>query len=220
MKQNYTDIVVVLDRSGSMQSIQSDTIGGFNRFLEDQKKTPGEAKITLAQFDDQYDVVLGAVPIASARPLDDKTYQPRGSTCLYGAIGRTIEDAGARFNSMPEHERPEKVVCLIITDGQENHSHISEWSRQWTQDRIKALIQQQSDTYKWQFVFIGANQDAILTAQGIGINVNNALNYTSNAAGTEKLYKSMSANLSSLRCCATSDMSWSVKDREEQEQAK
>jgi hypothetical protein len=219
MKQNYTEILVVLDRSGSMASIKNDTIGGFNRFLEDQQKVPGEAKITLAQFDEHYEVVLNAVPVKDAKPLNDTTYVPRGSTALYGAIGRTIDEAGRRFAAMPESERPEKVVVLIITDGQENASHGQEWSKQYAASKIKEMVEHQSNAYKWQFVYIGANQDAVMNAQGIGIQSANALNYTSNSVGTQALYASVTDNLRSYRMATKKDMSWEAKDRQEQDAA-
>lgn len=220
MKQNYTDIIIVLDRSGSMQSVKTDTIGGFNRFLEDQQMLPGEARITLAQFDDEYETVLNAVPIKDAKSLNDQTYVPRGNTPLHGAIGRTIEDTGRRFHGMQDHDRPEKVVFLIITDGEENSTHKYEWSKPWSASKVKEMIERQTSAYKWHFVYIGANQDAIVNAAKMGIAASNALNYTSNAEGTQKLYRSASANLCALRTNKSDSMSWSKKDREDQEQAK
>lgn len=220
MKKDYTDIIVVLDRSGSMQSVKTDTIGGVNQFISDQQKVPGEARWTLNQFDDQFEPVSAAVPIKDAKNLSDSTYVPRGNTALYGAIGRTIDEAGKRFAAMADHDRPEKVVVLIVTDGQENDSHNNEWSRAFTQAKIKEMIERQSSAYKWQFVYIGANQDAIFNAAAMGIAAGNALNYTSNAKGTRALYASASSNLRSFRTSASVDMAWSAKQRAEQDDAK
>lgn len=220
MRKDHTDIIMVLDRSGSMDAVRTDTIGGVNRFIDDQQKVPGEARFTLVQFDDKYEPLLNAVPIKDAKPLTEATYVPRGSTALYGAIGRTVEDAGRRLAAMPESERPEKVVCVIVTDGQENNSQHNEWSRMFDAAKIKSMIETQQNAYKWQFVFIGANQDAILAAQGIGIDTSNAINYTANKVGTEKLYASASSNLRAFRTSAKADMSWDAKQRKEQEAAK
>jgi hypothetical protein len=220
MKKNYTEIVIVLDRSGSMESVRDDTIGGFNAFLAAQKKVPGECKITLAQFDHEYEVRLNAARIADALLLDTLTYVPRGSTALYGAIGRTIDEAGRRFAAMPESERPEKVICVIITDGQENHSPIAEWSRMYTAELVRERIERQTNAYKWEFVYIGANQDAILIARGMGMNVNNAMNYTSNAIGTQCMYAAVTDNVTAVRLRSKADMSWTKQQLEEQEAAK
>lgn len=219
MKQNYTDIIIVLDRSGSMQVVRTDTIGGVNKFIEEQQKVSGECRLSLLQFDDQYESVLSAVPIKDAKPLTEETYVPRGWTALHGAIGRTIEDTGRRFSAMAEHDRPEKVVFVIVTDGEENSTPKYEWSRRWDAAKIKQMIETQSGTFKWQFVYIGANQDAIANAAHVGIAAANAINYTQNKAGTEKLYAALSRNVTAMRCCATSNLSWQEKDREEQHEA-
>lgn len=213
MKPNYTDITIILDRSGSMSSVASDTIGGFNRFLDDQQKVPGEATLTLNQFDDQYERVLDAVQIKSAKPLNNSTFVPRGSTALYDAIGRSIEDTGKRLESKPEHERPSKVICVIITDGFENSS------RKFTGSRISDMISEQRDKYQWEFVFLGANQDAIASAASIGINVANAMTYANNAQGVQSSYASLSRNLTQCRMHATATMAFSKADREEQDEA-
>lgn len=203
-----------------METIRTETISGVNRFIEDQRGVPGEARITLVQFDDRYEPVINAAPIRDARPLTAETFVPRGNTCLFGAIGRTIDDTGKRFSEMPEGERPGKVVFVIVTDGEENSSPMHEWSRAHTSDTNREKIERQTQIYKWQFVYIGANQDAILNAAAVGIAPKQAMNYTANAAGTEALYMSASSNLRAFRMNARADMAWSDEDRAKQEAAK
>ena len=189
-KPNSIEIVFVVDRSGSMQSIASDMRGGFDAFIAKQKETPGDCKVTLTQFDDQYDVVY------SARPLNEVTslvLEPRGNTALLDAIGRTINDIGGRLKKLRESERPGQVLFVIITDGQENHS------REYNRQRVFDMITHQRDKYNWEFIFLGANQDSIATAQDIGISVTNAVTFDANAGGTKGLMRGLSANVSSYR---------------------
>lgn len=210
MKKNYTEIVVVLDRSGSMQSIKDDTIGGFNRFLKDQKAVPGTAAITLAQFDDQYEVVLNGVPIADAKELTGETFVPRGWTALLDAIGRTINTTGARLASMADEDRPEKVVFVIITDGEENRS------KEFNSQQINEMIDHQRETYKWEFVFLGANQDAIKVARSMGIHQANAMTFAADSAGVSSSYDSFSDNVAKYRSGVSKDASFSAEDRQKQ----
>lgn len=219
MKQDYTDIVIVLDRSGSMASVRNDTIGGFNKFVDEQRNVPGEARLTLVQFDDQYEPGVIGAPIREVKPLTHDTYLPRGFTALHGAIGKTIQQAGERFTAMLEAERPAKVIFVIVTDGEENSSHKYEWSRAWDMAKVREMIEHQTNAYKWQFVYIGANQDAVLNAQRIGVAASNAINYTANAVGTQDLYDSLSANVVRMRCSNSSSMKWSDEDREKQKKA-
>ena len=213
MKQNYTDINIVLDRSGSMVSVKHDTIGGFNQFLSEQQAVPGEATITLAQFDNVYELVYGAVPLADAKPLTDETFVPRGSTALLDAIGRTIHDTGKRLAALPEESRPEKVLFVVLTDGYENAS------REFTSQQINDLITLQRDTYKWEFVFLGANQDAITTASSLGISAQNSMTYAANAVGVSSAMGSLSSNVASYRRGFTRDASFTVADRDAQKKA-
>ncbi|MBC8144387.1 MAG: VWA domain-containing protein [bacterium] len=185
---DFTDITIVLDRSGSMQSVAEDTIGGFNRFVEDQKTGHGDAVLTLVQFDDQYEVVYNAAPIATAAKLTDSTFVPRGSTALLDAIGRTIEVTGARFAAAPEHERPEQVIIMILTDGHENAS------AHYTNAKIAQMIAHQRDVYSWEFVFLAANQDAIATGGRMGISSDQSLTYAASKIGTNAAFDSISAS--------------------------
>ncbi len=210
MKPNYTDINIVLDRSGSMQSIKADTIGGFNAFLDQQKETPGDATITLAQFDNVYEVVYRAIPLQKAPDLNDKTFVPRASTALLDAIGRTINETGVRLANMQECDRPSHVIFVILTDGEENSS------REFTAQHINQLIRHQRETYKWEFVFLGANQDAITTANELGMSAGQAITYAASPQGTKAAFKSMSRNLSRFRGGDVDALVFSDEDRQEQ----
>ncbi len=213
MKENYTDINIVLDRSGSMESVKSDTIGGFNSFLSQQKSVDGEATITLVQFDDIYETVYKAVPLSDAKSLNNDTFVPRGMTALLDAIGRTILEAGNRLASLNEDQRPDKVIFVILTDGQENSS------REYDKHRINEMIQHQRDVYKWEFIFLGANQDAISTADSMGIAQANALTYAANAVGTQKAFDAVARNIVAYRQNIAPSASFSDDDREEQKQS-
>ena len=191
--KNKTDITIILDRSGSMASVQDDTVGGFNSFLSKQQKDTGEAALSLVQFDDQYEIVYADKNLQNADKLSDRTFQPRGSTALYDAIGRTIHTTGQRLANLPESERPDKVVMMILTDGFENSS------RQFSAAQISELIRHQRNVYSWDFVFIGANQDAVLSARALGIDDKAALTYAHNAQGTVEAFASVSRKLSGHR---------------------
>lgn len=210
MKKNHTDITIVLDRSGSMASVATDTIGGFNRFLEDQKKAPGSATITLHQFDHEFETPIKASDIQSARELTGATFVPRGNTALMDAIGRAIGETGARLQASPDHERAEKVVFVIITDGQENAS------KEYNQAKVFEMIQHQKDKYSWEFVFMGANQDAIKAATDIGVSASNSITYAANTAGTQAMFASASSNLRSFRAGVSKSMAYSEEDRKAQ----
>jgi hypothetical protein len=187
---NYTDITAIIDRSGSMMSLKDETIGGFNSFLEKQQEvsrsTHSKAVLQIVQFDDQYEP--GAPSDVLAHPkLNNSSYQPRGMTALHDAIGKTINITGARFAVMPESERPEKVLFLIITDGFENSS------KEFTLTKIREMITHQNKTYNWDFIYLGSNQDAWSVGQSMGFTADKTLSVTSNAAGHGSMYASASA---------------------------
>jgi hypothetical protein len=213
MKKDYTDINIVLDRSGSMESIKSDTIGGFNSFLNEQKKVAGEATITLVQFDDIYEEVYKAIPLSNAPLLNNDTFIPRNTTALLDAIGKTIVQTGNRLAAMSEDNRPEKVIFVILTDGLENASH------EYKIEQINRMISHQRDVYKWEFVFLGANQDAIATASQMGISQANALTYAANTIGTQKAFDAVAYNIAAYRANIAPSASFSDEDREEQKKA-
>ena len=179
MKDAFTRLALVLDRSGSMASIDEATVAGVNRFIEEQKHVPGTATLKLVQFDDIYEEVFDT-PIGEAPELTlsktprpgQRTYEPRGSTALLDAIGRTITELGSGLAAMPEEERPSKVIVIIMTDGLENAS------KSFKAPQILDLIVQQRDIYKWDFVYLGANQDAIATAASMGIARASAITYS------------------------------------------
>lgn len=210
MNQGYTHITAVLDRSGSMQSTKLDAEGGFNTFLQEQRALPGKATISLVQFDTVFEPVYEMRPIAEAPPL---VLEPRGYTALLDAIGRAINGLGAQLSTLSEECRPEKVIVVIITDGGENAS------KEFHSDQILKMIAHQRDVYKWEFVFIGANQDAIATAASIGIGAGNALSYAANAVGTRSAYASLSNATAAFRNGDAINVSFSEEDRRRQQQA-
>ena len=218
MKTGLTDITVVLDRSGSMSAVVGDTIGGFNSFLKSQKDlNVGEANITLTQFDTEFEVVYSGKNVKDAPNLTTETFVPRGMTALYDAIGKTINEVGLRIKNTAESERPSNVIMVIITDGYENSS------KEFTGSMINDMINHQRDTYKWDFVFLGANQDAIKTAASIGIQVGASLTYSDNSMGTACAYSSIARATSDYRSSGGLSMSsgfFSDEDREAQEDAK
>jgi hypothetical protein len=167
-RADLTHIYFLLDRSGSMQSIKTDTEGGFAAFVDEQRKTPGECRVTLAQFDNEYDVVYSGKALADVPTLD---LQPRGSTALLDAMGRLITSAGAGLAALPEDERPSTVIVAVMTDGYENAS------QEWTHPAIKALVEQQTEQYGWQFLYMGADQDAIEVGCNIGIKADHSVTY-------------------------------------------
>jgi uncharacterized protein YegL len=193
MKDNLTDITIVLDKSGSMGMVTEDTIGGFNTFLKDQKEAPGEANLSLVLFDTDYNEVHNGVPIKEVPELTSRTYIPGGNTALLDALLRAINTTGARLKAMQEYERPAKVIFVIMTDGQENSSR--EASRQQVADAIK----HQEEIYKWNFVYIGANQDSFHEAGMLGIHLSNVANYTCDSAGTQKAMNDISEGMLSYR---------------------
>jgi len=171
--KDATHIAVLLDRSGSMESIKAETISGFNFFLNEQKHSGANASLTLVQFDTQAtEVVHEAKPIQSVPELNANTYQPRGGTPLLDALGETIIRTGSTLEVIPEANRPDKVVFVIITDGQENSSH------RFNKAQIKEMLEHQTNVYKWQFIYLGANQDAFAEAGSMGIAMGNAANFT------------------------------------------
>lgn len=212
--KNKTDITIILDRSGSMESVKQDTIGGFNNFLSEQQKVEGEASLSLVQFDDQYEVVYEDKNIQSADRLTERTFQPRGSTALFDAVGRTINAVGARLAALPEAERPDSVLIVIMTDGFENAS------REFTAAKVGEIISHQRDVYKWEFMFIGANQDAVLSARAIGIQAGAALTYAANEEGTQIAFSMVADKVRNYRVSKDVEaLRFNDDDRERQNKA-
>ena len=213
MKKGYSHILTIIDRSGSMYELQNDVIGGFNSFIADQKKVEGKATLSLIQFDNMYEVNYEMMDIQEVPDLNTQTYVPRGSTAMYDAIGKAILSLGSDLAAMNESNRPEKVIVLIQTDGQENDSH------EFRQDTIKKMITEQEDTYNWEFVFLGANIDAVNAAGGIGISASKSMKSANNAQGMRSAFFSLSSNISSYRTGDTSDMKYAQKDFDAQASA-
>lgn len=165
---DLTHIEFVLDRSGSMHSIKEDIEGGFDAFIADQCSHPGQCTVSLAQFDNEYETVFTAIDVREVRPLD---LQPRGATAMLDAIGRSISALGERLAALPEAERPGTVVVAIMTDGMENAS------REFTHEAVKELITRQEQAYNWQFLYMGADQDAIEVGARIGVRADRSLTY-------------------------------------------
>jgi hypothetical protein len=213
MQKNYTHITVVLDKSGSMGKIANDTIGGFNQFITDQKKVEGLATLSLIQFDDRYEPNYLSTKIQDVELLNEKTYKPRGWTRLFDAIGRAIIDTGEELNKLKDEEKPEKVVFVVQTDGEENSS------KEFNAKEIGDLIKQQTDKYKWEFVFLGAQLNTILAMCRMGVSGANTMQYAHNTAGMKSAMKSLSSNLMSYRAGRADSMAWTDEDKKAQEVA-
>lgn len=188
MRNDLTDITLVIDRSGSMHFCQQEAQNGVNCFIEEQKKGQGEAVLTLVQFDTEYDLVHRAKPISE---VPHYTLEPRGMTALLDAVGRAINETGERLSNMLEEQRPGLVVFVIVTDGLENSSH------EFTKQQIKEIITHQQDQYQWQFTYLGANQDAFREARGIGISSQSSATYDPDKAQTA--FAGASANVGRMR---------------------
>ena len=170
---NLTHLYFLLDRSGSMHSIRKETIGGYNAFMDEQREQEGDCRVTLAQFDNEYEVVYSGLPIADVPGL---VLEPRGATALLDAIGRLVGDAGARLAALPEDQRPGTVIVGIMTDGHENASC------EWTHPAIKALVEHQTKTYSWEFLYMGADQDAVEVGTGLGVQAHRSITYARGAS--------------------------------------
>lgn len=193
MNKDLTEIAYILDRSGSMSGLVEPAIAGFNRFLKEQQDTPGEANFTLVLFDDEYLVPHRSQPIGEVPPLDTNTYVPRSVTALLDAIGRTITDLGKQLAALPEKDRPGQVIVTIFTDGLENASS------DYDLPRIAKMIKHQQDAYKWTFLFLGANQDAIATAAHMGIDHAHASTVQYSKKGMRSSSASFSRKVKSMR---------------------
>lgn len=187
---DLTLIAALLDRSGSMNKIKTDTEGGFNTFIAEQAKQPGTCDVTLAQFDTEYEVVYMNAPITRVPPLQ---LVPRGATALLDSIGRLVTDVGVELAGRPAHLRPHLVIVVITTDGQENSS------KEWTVDNVRRLITQQQAVYRWKFIFLGANIDAVQTGASFGIPRGQTMTYTADTMGTQSVYAAASNLVTNTR---------------------
>jgi uncharacterized protein YegL len=202
MKKGLTELVFILDKSGSMGGLEKDTIGGYNSMLEKQKAVPGECLITTVLFDNDYELLHDRIDIRAVSPITEKEYAVGGSTALLDAIGRTIHKIGnAQMNTADDY-RAEKVMFVIITDGEENSS------REYSAEKVKAQIQRQKEKYDWEFIFLGANIDAVETAGRFGIAPDRAQNYHADSEGTALNFRVMSDAVATFRECKEMPTGW------------
>ncbi len=197
MKKNLTQLVFILDRSGSMTGLESDTIGGFNSMLKKQKEEEGECIITTVLFGHEVELLHDRIDIRAVRPLTKQDYTVRGSTALLDAIGKTIHKIGNAEKNTAEEYRAEKVMVVIITDGEENSS------RFYSLREVKHMIERQKEHYGWEFIFLGANIDAVETATRFGIDRDMAVDYVPDKDGVELNFRMMSEAVASYRACGS-----------------
>ncbi len=211
MRNDLTELVFILDRSGSMGGLESDTIGGYNALLEKQKSEPGEAIVTTVLFDDNYELLHDRIMIKGIRSITGQDYFVRGSTALLDAIGKTIHKIAGAHQHTDESQRPGKTLMVITTDGLENAS------REYTCQKVRQMIEHQKQEFGWEFLFLGANIDAISTAGKFGIAADRAVNYHADSAGTRLNYEVVSDAASCLRASCPLDGSWKERiDRDYQ----
>jgi uncharacterized protein YegL len=200
MNSDLTEVIVVLDMSGSMGSLTNDTIGGYNSFINDQKKQPGKTLVTTVLFNTRYNILNNGLDVHEVKPLSTDDYFPIGYTALMDAVGRTIDSVGNRLRNTPEEERPSKIIFVITTDGLENSSV------EYTQPQIKAMVEEQTNKYSWQFIFMGANIDSAQVGAGYGINT--TANYSATSEGTQSVYNTVSRATNSVRKSGTLGIDW------------
>jgi len=209
MKTGATDITVILDRSGSMSGMVEDMTKGFDQFIREQRKIPGECRVSLVQFDTvSIDSVYTALPLKEVPPL---ALLPRGGTPLWDAVGRTVQQTGERLAAMPEADRPERVLCIVITDGQENSS------REWSAEKVREVVKHQQEVYKWTFLFLGANIDSFAEGGRMGVAQAYSSNYSPDAAFN--MVQVMSHKVADYRLAATptaaaAGAAWTEEDRQ------
>ena len=208
MRKGLTEIVFILDRSGSMSGLEADTIGGFNSLIAKQKKEEGEAYISTVLFDDVTEVLHDRRSLKQIKPLTKEDYYVRGCTALLDAVGGAIHHIGNIHKYARNEDVPEHTMFVVITDGQENASH------RYTSEQVKRMIERQKEKYGWEFLFIGANIDAVETAKRYGIGKDRAVNYNADEKGTQVLYESVAKAVCNVRSSASLSEAWS-KDIDE-----
>ena len=202
MKKDFTEIVFILDRSGSMAGLEKDTIGGFNAMLEKQKRAKGEAVISTVLFDGFCEVVHDRVDVKKVKPMTEDTYFVRGCTALLDAIGGAIHHIGNVHKYARKEDVPEHTIFVITTDGMENAS------RRYDSETVNKMINRQKEKYGWEFLFLGANIDAVETARSMGIDADRAVNYHADAVGTQLNYRVVSDAICQMRECRPLDANW------------
>ncbi len=212
MKKGLTELVFILDKSGSMSGLEKDTIGGYNSMLEKQKSVESECHITTVLFDNNYELLHDRIDIKAVSPITDKEYLIGGSTALLDAIGRTIHKISNAQKHTADDYRAEKVMFVIITDGEENSS------REYSPEKIKALIEGQKENYGWEFIFLGANIDAVATAGQFGIAADRAQNYHADSEGVELNFRVMSDAVATFRECSAMPEGWNDEIQKDYQQ--
>lgn len=202
MRKNLTEIVFILDRSGSMSGLEADTIGGFNAMIEKQKRAEGEALISTVLFDSESEVIHDRVDLRQIRPMTDKEYSVRGCTALLDAIGGAIHHIGNVHKYARAEDIPEHTMFVITTDGMENAS------RRYDSIKVKEMIRRQKEKYGWEFLFLGANIDAVETARRFGISKDRAVDYRSDSEGTRLNYEVLSDAICTVRCSMPLSADW------------
>jgi len=203
MKTGYTHITILLDRSGSMLSVANDVIGGIGTFIKEQKEAPGECTISIHQFDGQYQTDISFKPIGEVS--ENIVFEPRGYTALYDGVGKAIMETGAALSAMKEEDRPEKHIFVIFTDGAENAS------REFTYATVKPLIEEHTNKYNWEFMFLGANIDAVSVGTSFGLSSAKSMNYA--VGSTVDVYASLSAKTVAYRGGTLDNMDFNDDDR-------
>lgn len=209
MKTNITELVFILDKSGSMSGLESDTIGGYNALLKKQKEEAGEATITTVLFNDKVELLHDRINVKGICPITEKEYFVSGCTALLDAIGKTIHKIGNVQRNTNEEHRADKVMFVITTDGMENAS------TEYNYEKIKKMVERQKQKYGWEFIFIGANIDAISTAAKFGISSDRAANYNADGQGTRLNYEAVSHVVSELRASRPITDSWKAEIEED-----
>jgi uncharacterized protein YegL len=207
-----THVTFILDSSGSMNKIEEDTKSGFNSLLEDQRKESGEATVTLYEFNSTVERLFRAVPINDVPELTEETYTPGGNTALHDAMATAIKETGQRIVDLPNSDQPDHVLVVVLTDGKENASETPI-------ETIEELVELRQDEHDWEFLFIGANQDAVFTAEKMGLKENRAMTMAYNEEGTRSAYESTSDQLSQMRREGSTD-GFDAEDRKQQKEAR
>ncbi|MBR2852864.1 MAG: VWA domain-containing protein [Clostridia bacterium] len=209
MKKNLTEMVFILDRSGSMAGLEEDTIGGFNAMIEKQKKEEGEALVSTVLFSAESTVIYDRVDIRKIEPMTEKQYNVYGSTALIDAIGQAIHHIGNVHKYAREEDRPEHTIFIITTDGMENASH------RYSSKEVKDMVQRQKQRYGWEFLFLGANIDAVETAGRFGIGADRAVRFRNDPKGIKLNYETVSRTVGMMRACAPIAENWKAEIEED-----
>ena len=209
MRKGLTELVMILDRSGSMRGLEADTIGGFNGMMEKQKREEGECYVSVVLFDDQVEVLYDRVDIQKVEPMTENQYYVRGCTALLDAVGRAIHHIGVVQKYAREEDVPEKTIFIITTDGLENAS------REYSYDRVRQMIEEQKEKHHWEFLFLGANMDAVKEAGRFGIKASRAVTFENDRKGTQLNYQVVSQAVGCARRSADAEAMEEMFDRDE-----